>query len=38
MYQDTVNEARQAKDIYDKAIEQGKDVKQKIDTVRATLS
>ena len=38
MYQDTVNEARQAKDIYDKAVEQGKDVKQKIDTVRATLS
>lgn len=38
MYQETVDNARQVKDVYNKAVEQGQEVKNKIDTVRATLS
>lgn len=38
IYQSTYDEARQVKDTYNKAIEQWTQIKQKIDTVRATLS
>ncbi len=38
IYQSTYDEARQVKDTYNKAIEQWNQIKQKIDTVRATLS